>query len=96
MTLRAIYERRKEHFLNEKGRVQEEENGIKPQYSSLPQLAKDLETHYDKLPRRGKKVHRGRLSESIRQIRGFTIKDRDVSSLAAEIEATPAWKLRIS
>lgn len=92
MTIRAIYERRKEWFLNEKGR-KEEKNGKGKQYPDINQLAKELEPHYGEIPCYRGKIHRGLLPPFI-EAQGYHLTSRDYTKLAAVIEAFPVWKQR--
>ena len=91
-TIRAIYERRKEQFLIDKG--QKEENERKIDRPSLDEIATELEKHYLEIPNYHQTVHRSLLPQFIKETLGYRITDREKSPLATKIEAKPYWKYR--
>lgn len=89
-TVRARYERRKEWFLNEKGRKEKEEQD-KDSYPVLKTVAKELEPYYKEIPTYGNKVNRTQFAYFVKDKLGYTLKSRDISPLAGIIEKTKLW-----
>lgn len=89
-TIRAIYERRKEHFLNEKGRekqAEQETKTIKP--SEIVEKLRDF--RYD-IPRRGTTVFRGRLAAFVHEKLGIKISRHTVTTVAWLVEETDWYR----
>jgi len=80
MTIRAIYERRKEWFLNEKGREKEENNKAQ-KYTPKEEILSYFKEHVDQIPKT--------IEEIIIKCTnlGFRIKSREQSATAKDIRA---------
>jgi len=80
MTIRAIYERRKKHFLDEKGRKEEEELASTI-YDDLEQIIIKIRTQREKIPRKKNgEIHQARFMVWIRE-KGFNVRSREEASL---------------
>ena len=80
MTIRAIYERRKKHFLDEKGRKEEEERKT-AKYNELEEVILKIGTQIEKIPRkRNGEIHKARFMVWIREL-GFNVRYREESTL---------------
>jgi len=80
MTIRAIYERRKKLFLDEKGRKEEEEYAA-TKYDDLEQIIIKISAHKEKIPRKKNgEIHKSRFIVWIKQL-GFKVRYREESAL---------------
>ena len=84
MTIRAIYERRKKLFLDEKGRKEEEYAATK--YDDLEQIIIKINTQKEKIPRKKNgEIHKARFMVWIRE-QGFKIRYREEATLIERIK----------
>lgn len=80
MTIRAIYERRKKQFLDEKGRKDEEQHAA-TKYDDLEQIIIKINTQKEKIPRKkNNEIHKSRFMVWIRE-QGFNVRAREEPTL---------------
>jgi len=90
-TIRAIYERRKNEFLNKQGEKKQEEEKIKEGVLNT-QIVIEVEPYASEIPTRKRKgnthVNQSRLKAFILEKTGHDVPERRMSSLAGDIEKT--------
>ncbi len=87
MTIRAIYERRKEHLLNMKSRKTEEEN-VKLIYNDFDEIVSGVDDFNDKIPRKANgTIHKEKLSRWMKEI-GYNVRSRELSALIDRLKDT--------
>jgi hypothetical protein len=91
-TLRAIYERRKEWFLNQQSKEEDKKEPLP--VPPIPELAKMMIPHIPIIPTWADKINRSRLKETVRKTLEVNIPERRVSDLASEIETLIEWRQR--
>jgi len=85
MTLRAIYERRKDWFLNEKGKAKEEEMQ-QSKFPPLEEIVNALEPVKAHIPLKGNNtVHRGKCITWVKGL-GHRVRDREEATLVGMIQ----------
>jgi len=84
-TMRAVYERRKEWFLNEKGREKKEEE-VASNYLELEKIVVGIGEHKLEIPRRKSgEIHKGQCAGWIREL-GYKVRTRDEPMLIEKIK----------
>ena len=87
ITLRAIYERRKNEFLDLKGKQAEEENKQR-EYHTFDEIIEGIRDKKENIPRKPNgHIHYGRCAAWLKG-QGFSIRDRERSSLMDKIKIT--------
>jgi len=80
MSMRAIYERRKEWFLNQKGRKQEEEQSNNIPYSTFEEIIEHVSNNQELVNRKHNKIHRANTIKNLKDA-GFKIRYSDEAPL---------------
>ena len=87
VTIRAIYERRKEHFLNLQSR-QDEEEGFKSTYHEFSDIIEAIRGVQGDIPRKANgDIHRGKCVTWLKQM-GVKVRHADWSALIQKIKDT--------
>ena len=87
MTIRAVYERRKEHFLNLQSR-QEEDESFKSTYHEFSEIIDAISGVKADIPRkRNGDIHRGKCVTWLKQM-GVKVRHADWSALIQKIKNT--------
>lgn len=87
ITLRAIYERRKEDFLNEQATIDQEKNK-ESDYNTFDEIIEGIRTIKELIPRKGGgAIHQGKCAEWIKTL-GYRVRDREKSVLMDKIKNT--------